>query len=81
MGRSPGEGKAYPLQDSGLENSMDCPWGCKESDTTERLFSFWRHNACETQLSLHSSPFLPHGVNPVHLLSHGSTFSFMFFES
>ena len=22
--RSPGEGKGYPLQDSGLENSMDC---------------------------------------------------------
>ena len=24
FGRSPGEGKAYPLQYSGLENSMDC---------------------------------------------------------
>ena len=24
LGRSPGEGKAYPLQYSGLENSMDC---------------------------------------------------------
>ena len=40
-GRSPGEGRGYPLQYSGLENSMDCtvhsPWGCKESDTTERL--------------------------------------------
>ena len=24
FGRSPGEGKAYPLQCSGLENSMDC---------------------------------------------------------
>ena len=23
-GRSPGEGKGYPLQYSGLENSMDC---------------------------------------------------------
>ena len=32
------KGKATPLQYSGLENSMDCnPWGCKESDTTERL--------------------------------------------
>ena len=38
LGRSPGEGKDYPLQYSGLENSMDySPWGCKESDTTERL--------------------------------------------
>ena len=23
-GRSPGEGKGYPLQNSGLKNSMDC---------------------------------------------------------
>ena len=36
--RSPGEGKDYPLQCSGLENSMDCsPWGDKESDMTERI--------------------------------------------
>ena len=31
LGRSPGEGKGYPLQYSGLEN----PWGRKESDMTE----------------------------------------------
>ena len=24
LGRTPGEGKGYPLQHSGLENSMDC---------------------------------------------------------
>ena len=31
-------GKGYPLQYSGLENSMDCsPWGRRESDTTESL--------------------------------------------
>ena len=35
LGRSSGEGKGYPLQYSGLENSMDSPWGCKESDMTE----------------------------------------------
>ena len=38
LGRSPGEGKGYPLQYFGLQNSMDCivsPWGCKESDVTE----------------------------------------------
>ena len=39
----PGEGNGDPLQYSCLENSMDIgawqasPWGCKESDTTERL--------------------------------------------
>ena len=38
LGRSPGERKGYPLQYSGLENSMDSPWGRKESDTTERLY-------------------------------------------
>ena len=48
LGRSPGEGKGYPLQYSGLENSMNrglySPLGCKESDTTEWLsfsFSLW----------------------------------------
>ena len=39
LGRSPGKGKGYPLQYSGLENSMrpHSPWGCKQSDTTEQL--------------------------------------------
>ena len=37
-GRSTGEGIGYPLQYSGLGNSMDySPWGYKESDTTEQL--------------------------------------------
>ena len=41
------KGKAYPLQYSGLENSMDytfSPWGHKGSDTTEWLslhFNWW----------------------------------------
>ena len=35
LGRFPGEGKGYPLQYSGLENSMDSPRGLKELDTTE----------------------------------------------
>ena len=38
LGRSPGEGKSYPLQYSGLENSMDCiVRGVAESDTIEQL--------------------------------------------
>ena len=40
LGRSPEEGKGYPLQYSGPENSMDCmhsAWGHKEPDTTEQL--------------------------------------------
>ena len=34
---SPGEGKGYALQYSGLENSMDTLWGHKELDMTEPL--------------------------------------------
>ena len=38
LGRSPEEGKCYPLQYSGMKNSIDySPWGHKESDTTKRL--------------------------------------------
>ena len=47
LGRSPGEGKGYPLRYSGLENSMDCrvQGGRKESDMIEWLslsFAFLR---------------------------------------
>ena len=37
LGRSPGEKNGYPLQYSGLENSVDCinTWGCKEVDLTK----------------------------------------------
>ena len=38
LGRSPGEEKVYPLQYSGLENSMDCiVHGVAKTHTTERL--------------------------------------------
>ena len=46
LGRSPGEGKGYPLQYSGLENSMDCtvsPWSHKELYTTERLLLSFKY--------------------------------------
>ena len=45
LGRSPGEENGYPLQYSGLENSMDrnlagySPGGQKEWDTAQRLNS------------------------------------------
>ena len=37
LGRSSGEGKGYPLQYSGLENSTELysPWDHKELDTSE----------------------------------------------
>ena len=38
LGRSPGDGKGYPLWYSGLENSTDyTAYGVAELDTTERL--------------------------------------------
>ena len=40
-GRSPGEGKDYPLQYSGLENSMDCTaHGVTKSWTQLMTFTF-----------------------------------------
>ena len=41
LGRLTGEGKGYPLQYSGLENSMDCViHGIRESDTAEQTVTF-----------------------------------------
>ena len=41
LGRSPGEGKGYPLQDYGLENSMDyIVHGVAESQTGLSAFHF-----------------------------------------
>ena len=45
--------KGFPLQYFGLENPMDCivsPWGCKESDTTERLSLHFIHTQHTYQL-------------------------------
>ena len=58
LGRSPGEGKGYPLQYSALENSMDCygPWGRKESDTTEQLsLSLWIKKSREKGSARHAA--------------------------
>ena len=41
LGRSPGEGNGYPLQSSGLENSVDCiVHGVAESRTQPSHFHF-----------------------------------------
>ena len=43
LGRSPGEGKGYPLQCSGLENYMDCiVHGVSKSQTRMSSFHFCR---------------------------------------
>ena len=44
LGQSPGEGTGYPLQYSGMENSMDySPWGRKELDTASDLHFHFLH--------------------------------------
>ena len=40
LGRSPGERKGYPLQYSGLENSMDSPWGSQTVGHNWVTFTF-----------------------------------------
>ena len=41
LGRSPGEGKGYPLQYSGLENSLDCIiYGVTKSQTQLSKFHY-----------------------------------------
>ena len=59
LGRSPGEGKGYPLQHSGLENSMDyvIHGVAKESDTTEHLTFTFRFRAL-CQLSSCTSQYI-----------------------
>ena len=70
LGRSPGEGKGYPFQYSGLENSMDCisPWGrpCQTPlqgslvySLILRVIASWLHwtdgeNICSTYTFTHS---------------------------
>ena len=42
LGRSPGDGRCYPLQYSGLKNSMDCTI-CGVAKSWTRLRSFQNH--------------------------------------
>ena len=59
LGRSPGEGKGYPLQCSGLENSMDCiVHGVPKSQT--RLSDFYFHfTHGSVYMSIPTSQFTP----------------------
>ena len=57
LGRSPGEGKGYPLQHSGLENFMDCiVHGVAKNQTQLSNFTFSFHfHALEKEMATHSS--------------------------
>ena len=54
LGRSPGEGKGYPLQYSGLENSMDCIVHEMAKSQT-RLSNFHFHKASMKHLFFNSA--------------------------
>ena len=54
LGRSPGEGKGYPLQYSGLENSMDCIVHGVAKSQTQLIHSLdVLLSQCGTSLLLH----------------------------
>ena len=59
LGKSPGEGKGYPLQYSGLENSMDCIGSIYEvfssSMGSQRVRHNWATYTCTFTFKDHSS--------------------------
>ena len=59
LGRSPGEGKGYPLQSSGLENSMDCivHWVAKSQTRLSNLH--FQQRLKLSHPSLHGFTMLP----------------------
>ena len=63
LGRSPGEGKSYRLQYSGLENSMDwrIPSDSSKSQTQLSNFDFRRIGISSSLNVLQSSPVKPSG--------------------
>ena len=66
LGRSPGEGKGYPLQYSGLENFIDCSSrGRKESDMTEQIsLSFKKINWVVYRISTRAKQLTPELKQP-----------------
>ena len=53
LGRSPGEGKGYPLQYSGLENSMGCiVHGVTKSQTQLSDFHFTEYTKLPSNMHL-----------------------------
>ena len=53
LGRSPGEGKGYALQYSGLENSMDYSKGSQKSQTRLSDFHFMTVNLPTSHLPIY----------------------------
>ena len=65
FGRSPGEGKGYPLQYSGLENPMDCVvHGVANSWAKIRDFHFTEFSESNCHCLAHSKSFLKCASKP-----------------
>ena len=90
LGRSPEEGKGYPRQYSGLENSIDCiVHGVTKSQTLLGNFHYWKHFFPNDNLTHNFLLFIawikcPHTVKPYidHLISNNqppSSSSFFFY--
>ena len=64
LGRSPGEGKGYPLQCSGLENSMDyIVHGVGKSRVRLSDFNFHRHVSQEELENSSRLKYWRHAIN------------------
>ena len=73
LGRSPGEGKGYPLQVSGLENSMDCspPGSSVHGDSPGKNAGVGCHALFQGIFSAQElNPGLPHCRQILYCLSH-----------
>ena len=73
LGRSPGEGKGYPLQYSGLENSMDCspPGFSVNGDSPGKNTRVGCHALLQgIFLTQGSNPGLPHCRRILYYLGH-----------
>ena len=67
-GRSPGEGKGYPLQYSGLENPMDCiVYGVAKSQTQRNnfYFHFFMENSRHSRDSCNNPTYMHYAASTV----------------
>ena len=80
LGRSPGEGKGYPLQYSGLENSMDCiVLGVTKSQTQLSDFHFLSLSIVLSLKILNIVPYTVYGRTLlfIHYTLYGRTLLFI----
>ena len=73
LGRSPGKGTGYPLQYSGLENSMDCSSWLSKNQTQLSDFHFHSRKQEQVIITIRGQVQFPQDHLPLaHLSSPGS---------